>query len=109
MTDRPFRNPLLAKLDNTSHYAAGSAWEALEFLQRYWHGPRDRTYKTAVQLCHDAIDGWVPAERARRGFKEALRSAGLLIPNPKRVSANELVIVPPSPLRRVQLPASILQ
>jgi hypothetical protein len=38
MADRPFRNPLLAKLDDTSHYTASSAWEALEYLQRYGQG-----------------------------------------------------------------------
>ena len=79
MAARPFRNPLLAKIDDTSHYAARSAWEALEFLQCYWRGPHDRSYKVAVHLCRDAIDGWVPAERARAGFKQASQSAGLLV------------------------------
>lgn len=93
MAARPFRNPLLAKLDDTSHYAARSAWEALEFLQRYWQGPQDRSYKIAVHLCRDAIDGWVSAERAREGFKQALQSAGLLIS--QRDAAVAPVIAPP--------------
>jgi hypothetical protein len=83
MASRPFRNPLLAKLDDTSHYPVSSAWEALEFLQRYWHGPHNKFYKIAFHLCRDAMDGWIPTERARQGFKDALQSADLLISSPK--------------------------
>lgn len=86
MADRPFRNPLLAKIDNSSHYTVGSAWEALEFLQLYWRGPHDRSFKIAVHLCRDAIDGWVPAERARDAVKQALQSAGLLISKSKQAT-----------------------
>lgn len=84
MADRPFRNPLLAKLDGTSHYPVRSAWEALEYLIRYWPGPRDNSYKIAVHLCRDAVDGWIPAERAREGLKHALNAAGLDIAKPRR-------------------------
>lgn len=84
MADRPFRNPLLAKLDDTSHYTVRSAWEALEYLQRYWPGPQDNSYKILVHLCRDAVDGWIPAERAREGLKHALDTAGLAIPKPRR-------------------------
>jgi hypothetical protein len=79
MAHRPFRNPLMAKIDDTSRYVVRSAWEALEYLQNYWSGPRDRTYQRAVRLCRDAVDGWVPAERARHAVKQALRSARLWV------------------------------
>ncbi len=88
MADRPFRNPLLAKLDDTRHYPVGSAWEALEFLQRYWHGPHNKSYKIAFRLCRDSMDGWVSAERARQGFKDALQSANLLFSRPKPSTRN---------------------
>lgn len=77
MSHRPLRKPLVAKIDNTSRYAARSAWEALEYLQNYWRGPRDIAYDRAVRLCRDAVDGWVSAERARHAFKQALLSARL--------------------------------
>lgn len=91
MADRPFRNPLLAKLDGTSHYTVRSAWEALEYLIRYWPGPRDNSYKIAVHLCRDAVDGWIPAERAREGLKHALDAAGLGIAKPRRTPRKQRV------------------
>jgi hypothetical protein len=91
MADRPFRNPLLAKLDATSHYTVRSAWEALEYLLCYWPGPRDDTYKVAVHLCRDAVDGWIPAERAREGVKHALNAAGLAIAKPRRTRPKQRV------------------
>jgi hypothetical protein len=91
MADRPFRNPLLAKLDGTSHYTVRSAWEALEYLLRYWPGPRDRSYEVAIQMCRDAVDGWIPAERAREGLKHALNAAGLAIAKPRRTPRKQRV------------------
>jgi hypothetical protein len=91
MADRPFRNPLLAKLGETSHYTVRSAWEALEYLIRYWPGPRDNSYKIAVHLCRDAVDGWIPAERAREGLKHALDAAGLSIAKPRRTHRQQRV------------------
>jgi hypothetical protein len=91
MADRPFRNPLLAKLDETSHYTVRSAWEAMEYLLRYWPGPRDKSYKVAVQICRDAVDGWIPAERARESLKHALDAAGLAIAKPRRTLQKQRV------------------
>jgi len=91
MADRPFRNPLLAKIDETSHYTVRSAWEALEYLIRYWPGSRDRSYEVAVQMCRDAVDGWVAAERAREALKHALDVAGLAIAEPRRVIGKQRV------------------
>lgn len=79
MSHRPFRKPLVAKIDHTSRYVARNAWEALEYLQNYWRGPRDIAYDRAVRLCRDAVDGWVLAERARHAFKQALLSARLWV------------------------------
>lgn len=84
MADRPFRNPLLAKLDETSHYTIRSAWEGLEYLLRYWRGVENTSYKLAVHLCRDAIDGWAPPERAREALRRALDAAGLSIRNPRQ-------------------------
>jgi hypothetical protein len=91
MADRPFRNPVLAKLDETSHYTVRSAWEALEYLIRHFPGARDNSYKVAVHLCRDAVDGWIPAERAREGLKHALDAAGLAIANPRRTRRKQRV------------------
>ena len=84
MADRPFRNPLLAKLDETSHYTIRSAWEGLEYLLRYWRGDKNTSYRLAVHLCRDAIDGWAPPERAREALRRALDAASLSIPNSRQ-------------------------
>jgi hypothetical protein len=79
MADRPFQNPLLAKIDDTDCYVVRSAWEALEYLQKYWRGSRGLLYKRAVSLSRDAVDGWVSAEMARLALKQALQSEHLWI------------------------------
>lgn len=79
MAARPFRSPVLARIDDTSHYSAQSAWEALEYLNRYWIGPPNRLHAIAVKLCRDAVDGWIPPSRARHAFSQAVQSAGLLV------------------------------
>ena len=86
MADRPFRNPLLAKLDENRHYTIRSAWEGHEYLLRYWRGVENTSYKLAVHLCRDAIDGWTPPERAREALRRALDSARLSIPNSRQSS-----------------------
>jgi len=79
MSERPFRSPLIAKLDGSGRYIVRSAWEALDYLQTYWQGPRNPTYERALRLCRDALDGWVSPQRARHAFKQALLSAHLWV------------------------------
>ncbi|MBN9011552.1 MAG: DUF982 domain-containing protein [Rhizobiales bacterium] len=85
MADRPFRNPLLAKLEATSHYTIRSAWEGLEYLNRYWRGDRNASYNLALHVCRDAVDGWVSPERAREALKRALKATDLLIPRSRHL------------------------
>lgn len=89
MADRPFRNPLLAKLNKTSHYTIRSAWEGLEYLLRYWPADRSISYKIALHVCRDAVDGWVSPERARKALKRALDAAGLSIPKAATIIAGD--------------------
>ncbi|HWW49916.1 MAG TPA: DUF982 domain-containing protein [Xanthobacteraceae bacterium] len=79
MVFRPFRDPLLAKIDATSQYVVRGAWEALEFLQKYWRGPRDGAYQRALHIARDAVDGFIPAERARSALKRLLAAGKQLV------------------------------
>lgn len=87
MADRPFRNPLLAKLDMTSHYTIRSAWEGLEYLLNYWRADHNASYTVALQVCRDAVDGWISPERAREVLRRALDDASLSISKSRRSSA----------------------
>lgn len=78
MGHRPFNKPVYLKLQSLGNYRAGSAWEALEYLERYWDAPRDAHYGRAQKLCQNAIDGWTTAEKAREAVVEAARRAGVL-------------------------------
>ena len=84
MADRPFRNPLLAKLDENHYYTIHGAWEGLEYLLSYWRAERDTSYKIALHVCRDAVDGWISPERARKALKRALDAAALSVPQPRR-------------------------
>jgi len=42
-------------------------------------------------MCRDAVDGWIPAERAREGLKHALDAAGLAIAKPRRTLRKQRV------------------
>lgn len=80
MGDRPFSKPVFLTLNETGNFQASSAWEALEYLVRYWPGDRGPHYRRARQLCEEAVDGFIDAERARTALIEAARRAKVLEP-----------------------------
>ncbi|GGG43105.1 DUF982 domain-containing protein [Chelatococcus composti] len=78
MGHRPFRVPVKLRVGNSGTYVAGSAWEALELLERDWPAERDSAYLRACAACRDAVDGFRAPEWARRALENAARAAGLL-------------------------------
>lgn len=78
MSDRPFPSPVEISLDAQHRRIVASAWEGMEFLSEHrpiLPGPK---YRAAMRICQDAIDGWQPANKARRAFVAAAREAHLI-------------------------------
>jgi hypothetical protein len=78
MADRPFKKPVYLSLNSTGNFQARSAWEALEYLDRYWTGSHSPHYRRAKVLCQQAVDGFIPPDTARRALIDAAQRAGLL-------------------------------
>jgi hypothetical protein len=78
MTDRPFKKPVYLSLNSTGNFQARSAWEALEYLDRYWASPPGPHYRRAKALCQQAVDGFVSPDIARRALIDAAQRAGVL-------------------------------
>ncbi len=78
MNDKLFSVPVRLSLKPGSQRLVASAWEAVECLRRQWPGRRGASYRSAIQVCLDVLDGLRPARDARRAFKAAAREAGVL-------------------------------
>jgi Protein of unknown function (DUF982). len=78
MGHRPFDKPVFLRLNRTGNYQARSAWEALEYLDLHWSAPKTAHFRRAKAMCQSAVDGFVPAEAARKVLVDAARRAGLL-------------------------------
>lgn len=78
MGHRPFKRPVFLRLNQTGNYQARSAWEALEYLELHWSGPRTAEYRRAKAMCRSAVDGLVSAESARGYLIAAAERAGIL-------------------------------
>ena len=80
MGSRPFKRPVFLRLrqNETGNYQARSAWEALEYLERFWTGPRTNEYRRARAMCRSALDNLVSAESARAYLVAAAERAGIL-------------------------------
>jgi len=80
MGSEPFKRPVFLRLDQnqTGNYQARSAWEALEYLERFWPGPRTAEYRRAKAMCRSALDNLVSAESARGYLIAAAERAGIL-------------------------------
>ncbi len=92
MGHRPFSKPVYLRLHETGNYVAWSAWEALEYLERYWDRPKAKHYRRARKLCQNAIDGWVSADKAREALVDAARRAGLLMAGKRTSRGNSNVV-----------------
>ncbi|AZN73210.1 DUF982 domain-containing protein [Georhizobium profundi] len=75
MSARPF-SPVWVTLPGRPPRRVDSAFEALECLMGGWPITTHSTYRRAVQACRDAIDGFVPATKAREAFLAAARTIG---------------------------------
>lgn len=80
MGNKPFNRPVFLRLkqNQTGNYQARSAWEALEYLDRFWTGPRTGEYRRAKAMCRSALDNLVSAESARNYLIAAAERAGIL-------------------------------
>jgi hypothetical protein len=78
MIDRPFKKPVYLFLNSTGNFQARGAWEALEYLDRYWSGPHGPHYRRAKVLCQQAVDGFISPDIARRALIDAAQRAGVL-------------------------------
>lgn len=75
MSARPF-SPVWVTLPGRPSRRVDSAFEALECLMGGWPITANPSYRRAVQACRDAIDGFVPATKARDAFLAAARHIG---------------------------------
>jgi hypothetical protein len=80
--NRPFKRPVFLRLkqNETGNYQARSAWEALEYLERFWTGRKTNEYRRAKAMCRSALDNLVTAESARAYVVAAAERAGILEP-----------------------------
>jgi hypothetical protein len=78
MADRPFKKPVYLSLNSTGNFQARGAWEALEYLDRYWSGPHGPHYRRAKLLCQQAVDGFVSPDIARLALIDAAQRVGVL-------------------------------
>jgi len=80
MGNKPFYPPVFLKMkqNETGNYQARSAWEALEYLDRFWPAPRTNEYRRAKAMCRSALDNLVSAESARLYVIAAAERAGIL-------------------------------
>lgn len=78
MGHEPFSKPVFLKLHRTGNYQARNAWEALEYLERYWSDQHSSHYRHAVRICRSAIEGLIGAESARFALIDAAQRAGAL-------------------------------
>lgn len=78
MGHEPFSKPVFLKLHRTGNYQARNAWEALEYLERYWSGQHSSHYRHAARICRSAIEGLIGAESARLALIDAAQRAGVL-------------------------------
>lgn len=74
----PFKKPVFLRLNQTGNYQARSAWEALEYLELHWPGPRTADYRRAKAMCQAALDGLILPDSARSYLIEAAHRAGIL-------------------------------
>ena len=73
-----FSEPVFLKLHRAGNFRAGSAAEAVEYIEHHWQGDCTPHYRQAKVLCHAAVDGIVAAETARLALVDAARRSGIL-------------------------------
>ena len=78
MNDRPFPAPVEIILNPEHKRIVGSVWESMEILAQHRPDTPGPRYRAALRICRDALDGWLPAVRARRAFIAAAREAHIL-------------------------------
>jgi hypothetical protein len=78
MSARPFK-PLWVTLPGCEPRRIDSAFDALECLITAWPSASFRSHRRAVRACRDALDGFVPPEKARRMLLEAALDVDLPI------------------------------
>ena len=80
MGNKPFKRPVFLRLkqNETGNYQARSAWEALEYMERFWTGRKTNEYRRAKAMCRSALDNLVSAESARAYLVAAAERAGVL-------------------------------
>ena len=91
MADRPFRNPLLAKLDADQPLHNSGPWRGADICSSYWRADAALHARIALQVCRDAVDGWIsPSGLAK--YYDAWTITSLSISKSRRSSAAPLKI-----------------
>lgn len=80
MGTKDFNKPVMLRLSRgrLASFRADNAAEALDYLKRFWSGPRTREYRRAYAICQSALDNLVTAESARAYLVAAAEGAGIL-------------------------------
>src|SRR3569832_255391 len=65
MSNKPFNKPIYLRLPHDGRFRAWNVWEGLDYLERFWTGPKDINYERAKELCESALDGFTTPSRAR--------------------------------------------
>lgn len=71
MSARPFA-PVLLKLPGREPRRIASAFEAYECLTTVWPITANGSYRRAVRMCRDALDGFASPAKARRALLVAI-------------------------------------
>jgi hypothetical protein len=83
MSNKPFDKPIYLRLPHDGRFRAWNVWEGLDYLERFWTGPKDIHYERAKKLCESALDGFTTPSRARGALVDAARHANLLLDAPR--------------------------
>lgn len=75
MNDKFFSSPVRLRFGSNGERVVRSAWEGLECLAEW--PASGQGYRAAKRACRDALDGWVPAVKARRALVNAAREASI--------------------------------
>ncbi len=75
MNDKRFPEPVDVG-DPAQPRKIATAWEAIEWLSQLSSPSPGPRYRAALRACRDALDGWVPVQRAWREVKALARELG---------------------------------
>jgi hypothetical protein len=79
MNDIQFSEPVVLMFGATGKRSVASIYEAIECMGQQWpEWARGRSWRAAVRVCRDALDGWRSEPEARKSFLKAASRAGLL-------------------------------